>query len=589
MLFTNLINTTGVFSTVIYYFPHKMSASELTSDAASAELGKWLSASVRKNSAFQVDAALQDAGAGYIEEFSSWISEKVAFKSKNGKLQPVIYILTNFAILETAQHVFSIGSGFVSPDMTRFTVAQILETVQRIEAKVDTMLKEPLNTAIDFFNAAMKEIKNKKMKHAYISLDKVIDNATKAFHFVSGKKVSIGCFEESIKAIQLLIFARISRYSYDEEQNSFLPYPTLPAESITMIGDSLEDLVEKSLKQRKNVKKSFLSKSKDKSKIQDILDQVLKICYSYISQAKGWTNMRTKINPNDNKFTIPVMPQYLPEGYEDAVKVIVGVKTGDDQPSSVLLWRSVNYVYSMFGNVVKMEKITSETDLLNIDIMDDNCSVVIYSHGGAARYQGSILGQYYLWDVDKNIYKQFNTENGHKPNANYIYYYSSGVGSRGWSVSDVPGGVARRRLFNFNDTISRDNVPETGWRYYDNDWTSDDTLVVTRGPMTLSGDIIITADITDKCPQYTGVFHVTDRMCYGKPVFVNDHGKILYSGGHLDDAYRWHIADIIDEGNAIRSTGAPNCPGDIRATLPWQYLDGSEWRDCNASVVNSNK
>ena len=74
MLFTNLINTTGVFSTVIYYFPHKMSASELTSDAASAELGKWLSASVRKNSAFQVDAALQDAGAGYIEEFSQhWI------------------------------------------------------------------------------------------------------------------------------------------------------------------------------------------------------------------------------------------------------------------------------------------------------------------------------------------------------------------------------------------------------------------------------------------------------------------------------------------------------------------------------------
>jgi len=70
------------------------------------------------------------------------------------------------------------------------------------------------------------------------------------------------------------------------------------------------------------LKKSFWSKTEDKGKIQDTLDQVLKICYSYISQARGWTNMRTKINQNDKQFTIKVMPQYLPEGYEDAAKVI---------------------------------------------------------------------------------------------------------------------------------------------------------------------------------------------------------------------------------------------------------------------------
>ena len=45
------------------------------------------------------------------------------------------------------------------------------------------------------------------------------------------------------------------------------------------------------------------------------------------------------------------MPQYLPEGCEDAAKVIVGVKTGDDQPSSVQLWRTEKHVYSMFGNI----------------------------------------------------------------------------------------------------------------------------------------------------------------------------------------------------------------------------------------------
>ena len=111
-----------------------MSASEITSDAASAQLGTWLSASVSKSSKLQEDA-------GYIEDFSSWVSERVAFKSKSAEVQPVIYILTNFAILETAQHVFSIGSGFTSLDMSGFTLTQILQTVQRIEAKVDTMLK----------------------------------------------------------------------------------------------------------------------------------------------------------------------------------------------------------------------------------------------------------------------------------------------------------------------------------------------------------------------------------------------------------------------------------------------------------------
>ena len=141
--------------------------------------------------------------------------------------------------------------------------------------------------------------------------------------------------------------------------------------------------------------------------------------------------MRTKINPAEKRFSITVMPQYLPEGVEDATKVIVGVRTGDDQPSSVLLWRSVNHVYSMFGNTVSMEKISSETDPLNIDIMNDNCSkVVISSHGGAARYQGDTLGQYFLCDVDKKIYKQFNTEHGQIPL--YIYYnYYMGTQHKG--------------------------------------------------------------------------------------------------------------------------------------------------------------
>ena len=83
--------------------------------------------------------------------------------------------------------------------------------------------------------------------------------------------------------------------------------------------------------------------------------------------------MRFKINPKEKKFSITVMPQYLPEGIEDSTKVMVGVKTGDDQPSSVLLWRTEKYVYSMYDKIVTLEKITSESDPLQVDILNGNC------------------------------------------------------------------------------------------------------------------------------------------------------------------------------------------------------------------------
>ena len=161
----------------------------------------------------------------------------------------------------------------------------------------------------------------------------------------------------------------------------------------------------------------------------------------------------------------------------------------------------------MFGNIVRREKISSETDPLNIDIMNDNCSVVISSRGGAAIHVGDCLGQYFPWA--KKIYKQLNTEIGQKPN--YIYYYDSTKDSKGWlapttevpytgcwRVSNVPNGGKYWLVTDICFTL-----PETGWKYWDGkQYKSDDSsLVLIRGPITVSGDITITGDITDKCPQ----------------------------------------------------------------------------------------
>ena len=330
-----------------------MSGYELTLKSASAELGQWLSRSVLT----EENEDLLDASFELLfGDISEWVSAKIALKNKNGTVRKITYFLTNYAILEAAHHVLGVGCGFGKLDMSGFTLAQILEIVKRIETKVDKMIKEPLNTAIDFFTDAMREIQNECPKDAYNTLDKVIDNATKAFHYVSGNEVDSESFAESIKAIQLLIFAKITRYSYDEERNCFLPFPTLPLNKVNLIGQTLEGYVKKSLEQKKNVTTtlfSWESTLEQENKIQDTLDQVLKICYPYISQARGWTNMRTKINPNEKQFTIKVMPQYLPEGPEDAAKVVVGVKTGADQPCSVLLWRTTTHIFSMFGQNIR--------------------------------------------------------------------------------------------------------------------------------------------------------------------------------------------------------------------------------------------
>ena len=139
-----------------------MATYELTSDDVSEKLGKWLSTSVSKNVKLLEDSSC-------IEDFSSWVSEEVASKTKNAKYQSVIYMITNFAILETAQHVFNIGSGFTKADMTGFTLKQILETVQKIDENVDKMLKEPLNSAIKYFRIAVTEIESENFKDAYNS------------------------------------------------------------------------------------------------------------------------------------------------------------------------------------------------------------------------------------------------------------------------------------------------------------------------------------------------------------------------------------------------------------------------------------
>ena len=97
-----------------------------------------------------------------VEEFSSWLGKKVGGKNEN--LQSFTMIISTFAVLEFAQNVLNVGSGFTKMDLSGITLMQIKETVKRIEGKVDKMLEAPLKKA-KMHCEAQALLLNRQKKH----------------------------------------------------------------------------------------------------------------------------------------------------------------------------------------------------------------------------------------------------------------------------------------------------------------------------------------------------------------------------------------------------------------------------------------
>ena len=106
-----------------------------------------------------------------------------------------------------------------------------------------------------------------------------------------------------------------------------------------------------------------------------------------------------------------MIPEYLPVGDEDATTIAVGLKAENNTISTVLLWRTNNHVYSVYGTLVSMKKFTSANVEMELDIKQDNCpKVVLSSSGLAAELYGVYMGQYFQCDADNVIYKQLSTD-----------------------------------------------------------------------------------------------------------------------------------------------------------------------------------
>ena len=201
--------------------------------------------------------------------------------------------------------------------MNGVTLTQIKDSIKINQGKFHETLKKPLKMAIDRFRAAFNMISHENQKRAYDTFKDVIDNATQVFYYMETNDMTLADLGACVQATQLLIFSNIARFCYDESSEAFLPFLTLPIEDKAMIATELMDIVDRCLENRDRVRKDWFSSSLDhEGKVQDTLNTILQVTYSFISEGKGWTKSTTKIDLQDNTVNIKVMPKHFPIGEE---------------------------------------------------------------------------------------------------------------------------------------------------------------------------------------------------------------------------------------------------------------------------------
>ena len=173
-----------------------------------------------------------------------------------------------------------------------------------------------------------------------------------------------------------------------------------------------------------------------------------------------------------------------------------------------------------------------------------SATVVISSRGGAVQHLGGMLGQYEYLE-DKEYYVQTSTERCEEWfRARYLFRDEDDK----WWVSDIPG----EKIGWLYNPRSSQTLPSSGWRYADNgSWHDDLTMTVTK----------------------------RERWLYGRPVYVNKHGRTLHHGG------TWEIGYNLGQHSPVRGSRARDSPVNEKS---WTYWTGSERKPALVTVTGSN-
>ena len=104
------------------------------SDVTSETVEQWFCSQVADKGAKVGGQLLGIEGLDVVDDFSTWMAKHLG--GRNERAQSAAYILTIFSIMEIGEHVLGIGSGLAKLEMTGFHLAQIKESLKRIEGKI---------------------------------------------------------------------------------------------------------------------------------------------------------------------------------------------------------------------------------------------------------------------------------------------------------------------------------------------------------------------------------------------------------------------------------------------------------------------
>lgn len=207
--------------------------------------------------------------------------------------------------------------------------------------------------------------------------------------------------------------------------------------------------------------------------------------------------------------------------------------------------------------------------------------LVIISTGGASKIVGGVLGQF-KYEADSKYYVQTSTEQSHEEfKPRYMYQDSDNC----WWVGDTPG---EKKGWLKNPRTNNEGLPKNGsWQYGDGKTFHDDgTLTLSPGPLpSLPRLFTVTAigAAAEKWPDHLGVFTRTQRWWWGRPVYTNTQGRLLYHGA-VDIG--WVIGDKLGR-SVLRGSRARDSPVTEDS---WRYWTGTglEFKPASVTVTGTD-
>ena len=105
--------------------------------------------------------------------------------------------------------------------------------------------------------------------------------------------------------------------------------------------------------------------------------------------------------------------------------------------------------------------------------------------------------------------------------------------------------------------------------------------MLTPGPLSPPLTITLQAEgeLATKYPHHLGTFTKTDRWSWGRPVFRNQAGKLLYCWGNG----WWSVGDTSDDEGDIQCYPSAG----LWQAGRWKYLDGRAWKDDVVTVTTN--